>query len=258
MNTTNTDIKVTNLSIKFQKNSKSKSFFALDSVNFEVKRGEFFCIVGPSGCGKSTLLKTLLGFLQPTTGEVYISEERKKAGMVYLPQSPSLLPWRTLLQNAALGLEIKGKLDKDRKDILKFEIDKFGLGDFEKHLSTEISGGMKQKVELIRALASGPQLLFCDEPFASIDFVNRFELNTEFKYRRTIAKTTTVFVTHNIEEAIFLGNKIAVMSQRPGQIMKIYEPKLSKNAQDAVKCRESPEFEDLFQEIWENLKGNYE
>ncbi|CCI23968.1 ABC transporter ATP-binding protein [Microcystis aeruginosa] len=256
MSNSTIDIKVKNLSVKFQKNSKS--FFALDGVDFEVKRGEFFCIVGPSGCGKSTLLKTLLGFLQPTTGEVDISEERKKAGMVYLPQSPSLLPWRTLLQNAALGLEIKGKLNKDRQDTLKFDISKFGLGDFEKHLSTEISGGMKQKVELIRALASKPQLLFCDEPFASIDFVNRFELNTEFKYRCSIAGTTTVFVTHNIEEAIFLGNKIAVMSQRPGQIMKIYEPKLSKNAHDAIKCRESPEFEDLFQKIWENLKGNYE
>ncbi|NCS47252.1 MAG: ATP-binding cassette domain-containing protein [Microcystis aeruginosa BK11-02] len=256
MSNSTIDIKVKNLSVKFQKNSKS--FFALDGVDFEVKRGEFFCIVGPSGCGKSTLLKTLLGFLQPTTGEVYISEERTKAGMVYLPQSPSLLPWRTLLQNAALGLEIKGTLDKDRKDILKFDISKFGLGDFEKHLSTEISGGMKQKVELIRALASVPQLLFCDEPFASIDFVNRFELNTVFKYRCSITGTTTVFVTHNIEEAIFLGNKIAVMSQRPGKIMKIYEPKLSKNAHDAIKCRESPEFEDLFQKIWENLKGNYE
>ena len=256
MSNSTIDIKVKDLSVKFQKNSKS--FFALDGVDFEVKRGEFFCIVGPSGCGKSTLLKTLLGFLQPTTGEVHISEQRKKAGMVYLPQSPSLLPWRTLLQNAALGLEIKGKLNKDRQDTLKFDISKFGLGDFEKHLSTEISGGMKQKVELIRALASGPQLLFCDEPFASIDFVNRFELNTEFKHRCTIARTTTVFVTHNIEEAIFLGNKIAVMSQRPGQIMKIYEPKLSKNAHDAIKCRESPEFEDLFQKIWENLKGNYE
>ena len=218
MSNSTIDIKVKNLSVKFQKNSKS--FFALDGVDFEVKRGEFFCIVGPSGCGKSTLLRLIAGL--------------------------------------ALGLEIKGKLNKDRQDTLKFDISKFGLGDFEKHLSTEISGGMKQKVELIRALASGPQLLFCDEPFASIDFVNRFELNTEFKHRCTIARTTTVFVTHNIEEAIFLGNKIAVMSQRPGQIMKIYEPKLSKNAHDAIKCRESPEFEDLFQKIWENLKGNYE
>lgn len=252
----NFDIIANNIKMEFSKDSKS--FVVLDGINFKVKRGELFCLVGPSGCGKSTLLKILLGFLSPTNGEVQLSEERKTGGIAYLPQSSSMLPWRTLLQNAALGLEIQNSLNLETIESLKFQIDKYGLKGFENHLPTEISGGMKQKVDLLRALFSGPQLLFCDEPFASIDFVNRFNLNTLFKFKCKTLGTTMIFVTHNIEEAIFLGDKVAVMSKSPAKIVKMYEPKLSKHPEDAVKCKESPEFNMYFQQIWEDLKGNYE
>lgn len=248
----NVDISVKHVGMIFQKNGEE--VVALNDVNFEIEPGKLFCLVGPSGCGKSTLLKIMLNLLIPTKGEVWLNPIRKNAGIAYIQQSSLLLPWRTLMQNASLGAEIRDSLNDITIDRIKNEIKVYGLEGFEDKLPNELSGGMKQRVDIIRSLESRPKLLLCDEPFSSIDFVTRLEMNTRFKKMCRIHGITTVFVTHNIEEAIFLGDIVGVMCSRPGKIVSIYKPKLSKSSEDAVKCRESPEFSELFMKIWEDLK----
>ena len=226
----------------------------LDSIKLEVGLGSLVTIVGPSGCGKSTLLKILAKLLVPTKGEVWIEPKQLKDGIAYVPQSPLLLPWRTLLQNASLGIELKGQLSSGGLQRIKSRIEAYGLSGFEQSLTTELSGGMAQRVALIRALESKPRILFCDEPFSAINFVTRLSLTTEFKKMCGVENITTVLVTHNIEEAIFLGDKVIVMSGRPGRIIATHHPYLSIGSHDAVECRKAPEFSQLFVQIWEELK----
>jgi len=234
--------------------SKDGEVVALEDVSLEIPRGTLFSIVGPSGCGKSTLLRIMLGFLRPTNGTIHVAEERRRQGVAYIQQSAPLLPWRTLLQNASLGLEVRWRLSDVRVNALREEIASFGLGGFEDHLPGTLSGGMRQRVALIRALESQPALLFCDEPFAAIDFVTRLDLNTRFKDLCRVRRLTTVFVTHNIEEAIFLSDIIVVLSPRPGSVVKTYTPRLSISPTDAVESRKSPEFGELFAQIWNDLR----
>lgn len=228
---------------------------ALQDVSISVGRGQMLCIVGPTGSGKSTLLRILLGFLEPTEGSVRINEYRRREGIAYLQQDSQLLPWRTVLQNAALGRELKGQVLGADVAGLWSELERFGLARFAETKSNELSGGMRQKVALVRALASRPRILFCDEPFSAIDFVGRLELNTLFKNMCSLERITTILVTHNIEEAIFLGDEIVVLSNRPGRVSGKYKVILSHSAQDAVLVRKDPEFQRLFLEIWRNLNG---
>ncbi|MCH7575219.1 MAG: ATP-binding cassette domain-containing protein [Candidatus Marinimicrobia bacterium] len=247
------DIVAENLGKTFS--NGTKHLIAIENVAIEVGRGKLFCIVGPSGCGKSTLLRLLIGLLEPTTGKVILDLDRRNKGIAYVQQTASLLPWRTVLQNALLGAELKGPLNSTIVERIKNGIREYGLAGFEQSMPPELSGGMRQKVDIIRAIESRPKILFCDEPFSAIDFVTRLELSTRFKKMCRVHGITTVFVTHNIEEAIFLGDEIVVMSGRPGRIISKYIPALSIGSEDAVKCRESPEFSDLFFKIWKDL-GN--
>lgn len=249
------DITAQNVGMVFH--SGENSVTAIDSINLSVQQGRFLSIVGPSGCGKTTLLRILAKLLEPTTGSVQLAADRVKAGVAYIPQASMLLPWRTLLQNAALGSELKRSLSKDRVHRIVEEIERYGLGGFERSLPTELSGGMAQRVAVVRALESRPHILFCDEPFSAVDFVARLSLNTRFKYMCGVHGITVVFVTHNIEEAIFLGDEVAVMSGRPSRIVATYEPHLSIGNEDAVECRKSPEFADLFIKIWGDLSNGH-
>ena len=247
------DIIVNNLG-KIFRNGK-KTVTVLDSISFNVVRGHFLSIIGPSGCGKTTLLRILAGLIKPTTGSVQLAPDRVEAGVAYIPQTSMLLPWRNLVQNASIGIELKGPLSAARVERICGEIDQYGLGGFEKSLPAELSGGMAQRVAIIRALESRPRILFCDEPFSAIDFVTRLYLNTRFKFMCRVQGITMVFVTHNIEEAIFLGDEVAVMSGRYARIIKTYKPQLSIGAEDAVECKQSPEFGRLFVQLWEDLKN---
>jgi NitT/TauT family transport system ATP-binding protein len=233
----------------------SDRIVALADVSFKVSSGELFCIVGPSGCGKSTLLRIIAGLLPSTTGTIELDPQLVAGGVAYVPQESSLLPWRTALQNACLGLELKGDLNRVRVRSVRDSIEQYGLKGFERSLPLELSGGMKQRISIIRALESNPQLMLCDEPFSAIDFVTRLDLNTRFKRMCRVHAITTIFVTHNIEEAIFLADEIVVMSGRPGRIVASYRPRLSVAPEDAVKSRKSPEFSDLFVRIWNDLMG---
>lgn len=248
------DIEVSAIEMKF--NNHGSLIDVLDNVTFKVARGDLVCIVGPSGCGKSTLLRIILKLLPQTAGEIKVDARRLNEGVAYVQQGSSLLPWRTLLQNACLGAEIREGLTTVVVDRIKSEVKRYGLAGFEGHLFSELSGGMRQRTDIIRALESRPKLLFCDEPFSAVDFVTRLSLSTRFKQMCKIGGITTLFITHNIEEAIFLGDEILVMSKRPGRIVSRHRPSFSSERQDAVELRQSPEFGCLFRTIWSELEAD--
>ncbi len=249
---TSVDIEVNDLSLTL--GSGERVVDVLDGIDLVIPQGHLVCIVGPSGCGKTSLLRAIMGSVDRTRGTITVNSERASSGMAYIPQSALLLPWRTLLQNAALGLEVRSKINSGGIDGVLSLIKQYGLAGFEDALPHELSGGMKQRVAVIRALAATPSILLCDEPFSAVDFVTRLELNSRFRRMCRIRGTTTVFVTHNIEEAIFLGDTVHVMSGRPARIKSSYPATLSLERDDAVKCRTSPEFSTLFNDIWGDLE----
>jgi NitT/TauT family transport system ATP-binding protein len=245
------DIRVSNLCKRFDRPS-GEPLSVINNLSFSVEQGSLLAIVGPSGCGKSTLLRILSGSEKKTSGEIVYNESRKLRTAT-IEQAPALLPWRTAFQNACLGAEVRGHLNAVVAKRVQEQFSDFGLGGSEDQFPSQLSGGMQQRVAIVRALQSQPEMLFCDEPFSAIDFVTRLQLNTEFKTLCRLSTYTTVFVTHNIEEAVFLGDKILVLSKRPCQHVKEIRPQQSLFPHDAVKCRKSPEFEGYFNEIWKAL-----
>jgi NitT/TauT family transport system ATP-binding protein len=194
---------------------------ALEGVSLQVSDGEFLCIVGPSGCGKSTLLRVLGGLVRPTSGEVYLGGElltapRSQIGFVF--QKANLMPWRTVLRNVTLPLEIKGlkteQAGQQARELLKL----VRLEGFEDAYPHELSGGMEQRVAIARALIHDPAILLLDEPFGSLDALTRENMNLELLRIWRAKRKTVVMVTHSIQEALFLADRILVMSSRPGHI----------------------------------------
>jgi len=197
------------------------SLEALEGVSLQVGAGEFLCIVGPSGCGKSTLLRVLGGLVRPTSGRVYLGGElltapRRQIGFVF--QKANLMPWRTVLRNVTLPLEVKGlkaeEAGQQARDLLKL----VGLEGFENAYPHELSGGMEQRVAIARALIHDPAILLLDEPFGSLDALTRENMNLELLRIWQAKRKTVVMVTHSIQEALFLADRILVMSSRPGRI----------------------------------------
>ncbi len=226
----------------------------LQDITFSLAKGEALVVVGPSGCGKTTLLRALMG-LQKHSGTVDMDPDVRGEGIGYIDQRAHLLPWRTLRQNAALALELRGCLDRDTLAGVDALIDQYGLWDDRYKLSAELSGGMAQRVAVIRALAAKPGILFCDEPFSAIDFVARLELNGLFRSNCRVRGISTVFVTHNIEEAIFLADRIIVLGGTParitGSVLEVTD--LGARREDPVAIRRSTGFQTLFDQIWHEL-----
>jgi len=219
-------IHVENVNKCFNQRIKGKEVYALDIVNFSIKKGEFFCILGPSGCGKSTLLNILAGFEKPTHGKVTIDRiEVKKPNKKYVTifQEYALFPWRNVLQNVAYGLEVKGIGKERREKIAQKYIKLVNLEGFENKYPSELSGGMKQRLQIARTLAVKPEIIFMDEPFGALDITTRAKLQEELINIWRKEKKTIVFVTHNVNEAIMLGDRVAVMSPHPGRIKKIID-----------------------------------
>ncbi len=230
---------------------KNGSLPVLDGLSLTFTRSKLYTIVGPSGCGKSTLLHILAG------SDKYITSAVERDGdfsnhTAFIEQDTSLLPWRTAFQNACLGIELRRKLNPIVVKRVRDDFDLFGLRGFEDHYPDQLSGGMQQRIAIIRALQSEPKILFCDEPFSAIDFVARLRLSTEFKKRCRLTPQTTVFVTHNIEEAIFLADEIFVLSRRPCKLLRTIKPQIDPSL-DAVAFRQSKKFAEYFNEIWEVL-----
>lgn len=209
----------------------SGQLLAIESLSFDVHEGDFVTVVGPSGCGKTTLLKILGGILAPTRGEINLKGKpvrgpQKGIGIVF--QNPVLLEWRTSLKNVLLPIEILGlegeKYIEKARDLLKL----VGLGGFEKRYPRELSGGMQQRVSMARALIHDPALLLMDEPFGALDAITRDIMNLELLRIWGETKKTVVFVTHNIPEAVFLADKVIVLTARPSNVAGIFEVGISR------------------------------
>jgi NitT/TauT family transport system ATP-binding protein len=220
------EISIRNVSKIFgaQTDDQNDQVTALANVSFEIPRGEFFCIIGPSGCGKTTLLHTIAGFTTPSRGEA-LHDGVPIAGpgpdRIMMFQEYGLFPWLTVWENIEFGLLAKGVPAKERAELIRYYIDMVGLSGFEKRHPAEISGGMKQRVSIARALAPDPDIVLMDEPFAALDSLTRDLLQEEILRIWEKTGKTFVLITHNIEEAVFLGDRVLAMSARPGRTKEI-------------------------------------
>ena len=196
----------------------------LHDINLSVEQGEFVCILGPSGCGKSTLLNIVGGFIEPTGGEVTIDGERvvgPDPRRIFVFQERGVFPWLTVEQNVAFGLFRVSEEEKRAR--VKRYVDLVGLSGFEKSYPRELSGGMKQRLEVARALAVNPDVLYLDEPFGALDSITRLQMRRELLRIWQAEKKTILFVTHDIEESVQLADRVVVMSQRPGRIRRLLD-----------------------------------
>jgi ABC-type nitrate/sulfonate/bicarbonate transport system ATPase subunit len=199
-----------------------KTTQVLRDVNLQVAPGEFVCILGPSGCGKSTLLSTMAGFLSPSSGEVKIDGELvtgPSPRRIFVFQERGVFPWLTVEGNIAFGLFKLSRLERDRR--IAYYVKLVGLEGFEKAYPSELSGGMKQRLEVARALAVNPDMLFLDEPFGALDSITRLTMRRELLRIWEAERNTIIFVTHDIDEAVQLADRVAVMSDRPATIQQI-------------------------------------
>lgn len=209
---------------KVYKSTFGKETIALKDINLEVEQGEFISIIGPSGCGKSTLLKIISNLEKYNGGEIQFSEEVdavEDIGFVF--QDSVLLPWKTVYENVVFPLKIKKMVNEKNKEYLEQLLDIAGLKDFKDSLPRELSGGMKQRASIVRSLSYDPQVLLMDEPFGALDALTRDTLNMQLLEIWEKTKKTILFVTHSIEEAVFLSDRVIVMSPRPGRIKEILD-----------------------------------
>lgn len=229
---------------------------ALQNINLEVAPGEFLVIVGPSGCGKSTLLDLLGGLAEPSSGQILVDGAPVHGpgldrGVVF--QQYALLPWRTAQGNVEFGLEAKHVPRRERAQLAREYLDLVDLAGFHDRYPHELSGGMKQRVAIARSLAFDPDILLMDEPFAALDAQTRDGLQDELLHIWEKTGKTIVFITHGIEEAVYLGQRVAVMTSRPGRIKEVVEVPL--DARSATEdLRSSPEFTHYRHEIWTLLR----
>jgi NitT/TauT family transport system ATP-binding protein len=230
-------------------------FTALQDVDLDVRAGEFLCLVGPSGCGKSTLLDLLGGLTAPTSGRVLVDGRPVEGpgpdrGIVF--QQYALLPWRTARGNVEFGLEATGVPRRERAGRAREYLDLVGLTGFESRYPHELSGGMKQRVALARSLAFDPDILLMDEPFGALDAQTRDLLQAELLRIWERTGKTVVFITHGIDEAVFLGQRVAVMTSRPGRIKHVLDVRLDRHQTGDV--RSTPEFVAYRHEVWTLLQ----
>lgn len=247
-------LEVKNIGKKYQ--NKEGEILALKNVNFRVKKGEFVSIIGPSGCGKSTLLSIIAGLEEKTTGEIYIEGEKvngisSKIG--YMLQRDCLLEWRNILSNTMFGLEVKGKKDNVNKEYVLELLKKYNLYEFKDKYPSELSGGMRQRVALIRTLAVKPKILLLDEAFSALDYQTRIMVTNDIYSILRKEKITAIIVTHDISEAISMSDRVLVLSKRPGTIKDIHKINFDIENRTPINCRESPKFSQYFNTLWKEL-----
>jgi NitT/TauT family transport system ATP-binding protein len=212
-------IRIRDVSMRFPGKRGEESINVLRSVDLEARRGEFVCIVGPSGCGKSTLLNIVAGFVRQSEGEVLVHGS-PVAGpdpqRIFVFQENGVFPWLTVEQNVAFGLS--GYRRKEPDEIVSHYIQMVGLTGFERSYPRELSGGMRQRVEIARALVANPEIIYMDEPFGALDFITRLKMRSDLTHIWREEKKTILFVTHDIEEAVQLADRVVIMTRRPGTI----------------------------------------
>jgi ABC-type taurine transport system ATPase subunit len=253
-------VEFTKLSIEYP--SKDGPVHALDAIDLAFGAGDFVCIVGPSGCGKTTLLQTLAGFIAPTSGSVTLAGQKIRGpgpdrGVVF--QQPALFPWMSVAQNAEFGPMVRGIDGPVRREQVEQFLRLVGLWDFRNRYPYQLSGGMQQRLAIVRALVNDPKVLLMDEPFGALDALTREKMQEELHavWRRT--RMTVVFITHSVEEAVYLGTEVVVMSPRPGRIIERLKVGFSRalgERDDIRAIKASPEFvatrEQILELIWTN------
>ena len=229
---------------------------ALEKINLGIPVGQMTTFLGPSGCGKTTLLKIIAGLLKPSAGEILIkgvpvSGPGPERAFVF--QDFALLPWATVLRNVAFGLELRHEAKDEREKVARHYIAEVGLSGFEQKYPHELSGGMRQRVGLARALAVNAEVLLMDEPFSAVDEQNRRKFQEDLLHLLAVEKKTVIFVTHSIEEAVYLSDQIVLLSPRPGRIHSIIRPDISRDA-GPDEIRRDKNYLDHVEEIWQDLR----
>ncbi|MFF4837015.1 ABC transporter ATP-binding protein [Streptomyces sp. NPDC001315] len=249
-------LRLKDVGMRFSQPNNGRTLTALEGIDLDIEPGEFVAVVGPSGCGKTTLLRLIAAMMPPTSGTIGVGDGTAagaRTGFVF--QQASLYPWRTVLRNVAFGTELRARTphrrDRSRKAVrakAQELIELVGLEGFEDYYPHQISGGMQQRANLARALAIDPQLLLMDEPFSALDAQTREELQIELQRIAVQAGTTTVFVTHDIGEAIYLADRVVVLSGRPGRVREVLACPTPRPR--PLKYQVSDEFTDLRNTVW--------
>ncbi|QPZ38005.1 ABC transporter ATP-binding protein [Paramicrobacterium chengjingii] len=247
--TTTAKISVQDVRKTFQ--LKNKEFVALERVNLDIADNEFVTVVGPSGCGKSTLMNILGGLEEATAGQALVdgrnvSGPGPERGVIF--QQYALFPWLTVRKNVEFGLKVAGVNAKDRRERAEHFIDMVGLGQFADALPKMLSGGMKQRCAIARAYAVNPSILLMDEPFGALDALTRVKLQEQLLDTWNREKRTVMFITHDVDEAVFLANRVVVMAARPGRIHEVIDVDLPYPRTEEVRL--SPEFAELRNRVW--------
>jgi NitT/TauT family transport system ATP-binding protein len=237
-------------------NVRGKNVLALDTLDLGIDEGEFVTVVGPSGCGKSTLLNLVVGLLPPSAGQI-LFRGRAVNGINpeigYVTQKDNLLPWRTLIANVELALEIRGIEKTSRRRRAEELIGRVGLSGFEEHYPHELSGGMRQRANIIRTLIYDPELILMDEPFGPLDAQTRIVLQEQLLKLWFASRKTILFITHDLVEAITLADRVVVMTSRPGRVKHIAAVRIPR-PRDVYEIHTSSEFRDVYDTLWRQLR----
>ncbi len=250
-------LKIENISKMYQ--AKNGEIEALKDINFTVDNGEFVSIIGPSGCGKSTLLSIIAGLEEKTSGKLYIDGEESNgitSKIGYMLQKDSLLEWRSIYKNVIFGLEIKKINTPENRKYVEELLKKYHLYEFKDKYPSQLSGGMRQRVALIRTLAIKPKILLLDEAFSAIDYQTRLMVTKDIYNIIKNENVTTLMVTHDISEAISMSDRIVVLSERPATVKTIHTIDFEMENRDPLNVRESPKFSKYFDSIWKELDVN--
>lgn len=239
-------LKVKHISKTYQ--AKNGETQALSDVNFSVKEGEFVSIIGPSGCGKSTLLSIIAGLEPKTDGKVEIDGTTG-----YMLQKDNLLEWKNIYDNVTFGLEIKHRKTEENKKYVEDLLKKYGLYEFKDKYPSQLSGGMRQRVALIRTLAIKPKILLLDEAFSALDYQTRIMVTNDIFQILKNENITAIIVTHDISEAISMSDRIIVLTKRPATIKIIHNIDFEMDNRSPISCRESPKFSSYFDTLWKEL-----
>lgn len=242
------------LSIKnIKKNyyTKQGEVTAIDNISLEVKDGDFIAIVGPSGCGKSTLLSILSGLIDKTDGHITFPNNNKKT-VGYMLQQDCLFPWLNIMDNCLIGLRVEGKITNEKKERIIKLLETYGLKDFIYKYPNSLSGGMRQRVALIRTLAINPDILLLDEAFSALDYQSRLAVSDDVYKIIKQEKKTVIMITHDIAEAISMANKVVVLTNRPATVKTVFDIKLS-NSSTPIENRKCKEFSIYYDKIWKEI-----
>ncbi len=226
---------------------------AIKDLNLNIKEGEFVAIVGPSGCGKTTLLSILCSLEEKSQGEIIYTQGKQKMG--YMLQNDTLFPWLNILDNTLLGLKVEKNITKENIQKVTKLLETYGLKDFIKKYPNNLSGGMRQRVALIRTLATNPDILLLDEPFSALDYQTRLAVSDDVWRIIKKEKKTTIMITHDIAEAISMADRIIVLTNRPAKVKSIYTIEM-KNKQNPINNRKQKEFQYYYDKIWKDIDIN--